>query len=205
MGLTTSFVAKTSLEDEESARGVRAPGFYRCILDEVKENDKIAGAVDFFYRVVMGDYKGSIIRDTVHDPNHAKKDTSVDGLQKRIRILAGRLGLWDGKPGEAVEVCWPDAVGREVVIKAVEDKYKGTDGVERTSYKPEFAGVYPLDHHEIPEAVRAPLNLPPAKPKDKTPAGGKASGTQQQAGTSAAASSRPAPAASGSGVNWGKL
>jgi hypothetical protein len=194
MSLTTSFAAKASLDDEESSRGVREPGFYRAILDEVKESEHSEGAVDFYYRVTMGDYKGSIVRDTLYHPDYARKDSSAPGLARRLRILAGRLGLWDGKPGEAVNVCWLDAIGREVVIQAIEDKYKDKGGVERVNYKPDFAGIFPLDHHEIPEAVRTALALPPARPKD--------SGSQATTSTAAAHSG---PAGKAAKVNYGAL
>jgi hypothetical protein len=162
MQLNTTIAAPTTLDEEESSGGVKEPGYYKVILDDVKESEHLEGALDFYFKVTVGAYKGSVVRDTLNDPNYAKNENASAVSARRLRLYAGRLGLWDGKPGDAINVNWPDAIGREYVVHVVADTYKKDDQT-RTSYKPDFAGVFPPDHPKIPAAVRTALALPPAR------------------------------------------
>lgn len=134
-------------------------GWYRATLDEYYEDTKNEGRHVFEITVSDGAFDGKHLYFSFFDGSGAQDEKGRKMAADRIAALASRLNLLT--PGQVNSVEFTAAAGKEIVINVVENKKSGFTEIA-------YLGIFPPDHHSIPETERKRLNLPPAKPKEAT-------------------------------------
>ena len=146
-------------------------GWYHLVLVNVEEDDEKAALV-FLFEISEGPFKGSKLRDWLHDPDFAEKNPEFH--RRKASMYASRLELLSADDmGKEVEIEYENAVGKEVVA------YIAT----RNDYNEIKMGqVYPsLDHPKCPAEAKHTLRGDPlpektsrskssSKPEQKTTA-----------------------------------
>jgi len=143
-------------EDIESGASV-PPGWYRCVVVDVTDNPRLAGVMDFSFKVTHGPHKGAVIEDSLFPPDHAQTVEKSKKLKQRVAMYVTRLGLMSKEQlgGNCVELDLTEAVGKPCVIKAVEETYTRKEGGGTGSkIRPAFDGVYGPDDERVPDALR---------------------------------------------------
>ena len=172
-------------EDQIEQGGRTPPGWYLCRLKEVYP-DADLDCLKLVYEVTAGSYRGSLIRDSLWDPAASDTPDKEKSARQRMNLIAHRLGLWGkGDGGTRKGVNFAQAVGAEVAVNT--QKRKDSDYANVT-----FDGVYPLDHHKLPDEVRKDLGI--TVPKRQPPKGEGAKGSPSGNGSRRPAAGAPAGA-----------
>ncbi len=151
------------------------PGFYRAIVNEVYEDHREPGCYVFKFKITRGHRINQIVTDWLRHPALAEDADKAKVMHKRFMGWMKRLGLAKEEHAAAGRVnCEIESVlGNEYVLKMVlkdqkekvTDTNTGTEKWQKTGQRftnLDFMGVFPLTHHEIPDDIRAELELPPA-------------------------------------------
>lgn len=152
---------------DELDHGGRAPdGYHRAKLVSLTDDED--GNKRLTFEVVSAKAKGAKQTEKLSNPILLDGDKAPKAAA-RNKTIATRLGLVtaDMIGRKDALIRWDSAVGREYVIKVETRKMPvradGGGGGEFTGLA--YAGIFPLDHPDIPAAVRVELQLPAAKPK----------------------------------------
>lgn len=167
---TLDLTSLTSREAIEAGELIPA-GWHRAILSEHTETGKTPGEYQFEFTVNGGPFDGRKTWYRFMDPEVYGDEKKARTAANRIQMLASRLGLIAdnnlGQPG--CEIDFDSAVGREFVLSIENNSYDETDretgektGNKKHNTRITYSGIYPLNHHSIPESARKALNLPPA-------------------------------------------
>lgn len=150
------------------------PGFYRAIVNEVYEDHAEPGCYVFKFKITHGPRRNQILTDWLRHPNLAQDTDKAKTMHKRFLGWLKRLGLITAEMAAAGKInCEIESsLGTEVVLKMVvkDQKEKVVDPYGKESWQKtgqrftniDYMGVYPLTHYEIPDEMRAELELPPA-------------------------------------------
>lgn len=145
----------------ESVDALQAlPGWYKSTLESASEDGK-TGAMILDFRITGPSFAGAHVKDRVWNPEYANEEKKIDATDKRAKAVMSRLGLLSKDEfGREVEVEFEEAVGKEFVLKVIQDDFEGKDGknVEKTGLG--YLGMFPTDHPSIPPDVRVKLGLP---------------------------------------------
>lgn len=154
-------------EDLEKGGMLKQPGWYQAVVTDISEDSKTAGVVVFTFEVTHGPHKGSKVFDRLWPPDLAEDADKAEKSRRRAGLYASRLGLLEGRAGEARKIDWEEALDREVVLQVEVNRYKDkeTDQWVTNGVKLDYAGVYPPDHPKIPDDIRKALGLPKARNK----------------------------------------
>lgn len=144
----------------------RAPdGYHRATLESAGEDED--GNVKLLFAVTSAKGKGAKQTEKLSNPILLDGDRAMNA-GKKAKLVATRLGLVSAEMmGKSGLIHWDGAQGKEFVIKVetrtMPKKADGSGGGEFTGLA--YSGIFPLDHADIPAAVRTELGLPPAKLK----------------------------------------
>lgn len=164
MGFALDFTENQNLNELDQPSFVSQPGWYRAIVKDTSLDDD-SGAQVMKYQITKGAstdaFNGAVVTDKIQDPTLSETDEKREWTTRRAKGLVKRLGLvGTAAIGQVVEPNFLDCIGKEFVLHLKERKYKDKDGNEKSAVNIDFLGVFPLDHGEIPEAVRVSLGLP---------------------------------------------
>ena len=108
--------------------------------------------------ITTSEPKGCVISQTFNEPSLAKTEKEQQSRNKFFRIWGVRMGVIPKTSAGKVSGCDPrKAIGRKCVLHVVDNVYTKEDGNVVSTTKIDYAGVYPLDHAEIPEKERKRL------------------------------------------------
>jgi peptidyl-tRNA hydrolase len=175
-------------DEAESGGGVPG-GWYSTVIEDFRDSERVENAKELVLVVQSGAFKGSKIVETIFDPDNADTPEKAAQATKKIALWARRMGAWDGVPGSAVN--WESAIGNKVVVQIETRSWKSKTGEQKEFTGITYAGIFPLDHPKIPEAIRTSLKLGPARQD----AGDDAKPTASTNGNKSATASKPAAAA----------
>lgn len=148
--------------------GKLGKGWYLTKLTDHYEDSTKAGEYVFEFTVAAGPFLGEKAWYRFDDPDTVEEKHQKTA-EKRINMLGCRFGqIKSGDEGKSdVNLDFGAAIDREFVIQV--EEWTKTDPVTKEVLKRgtqiAWAGIYPLDHEKIPDAVRAELKLPPARAK----------------------------------------
>jgi hypothetical protein len=137
-----------------------AAGWYRAKLDKLWDDEK-DGKTCLRFQVTAGPFNGSFITWKLGNPELAGTIGKQIKAYERLKALGKRLGtIYKDEQGRAALRDWQTALGGAYVIKVEEREYEKEDGGKGQAVEMAYLGVYPLDHPEIPAAIRLKLGLP---------------------------------------------
>lgn len=195
MAWDLDFTGKT-VDEVDKSGGEPPNGYYRAKLAEVKSNPE-DGSEEFVFKISRGPHSNRIVRGKLWNPRFAEDEEKKNSAMRKASIWAVRLGLVKkGDEGKLASVEFSSAVGWEGVIKKSSYVSKSNG---REYHEVDYAGVYPLDHHDLDGPTRASLDLPLLPGQSATdPKAGKQSKSHSEKTVPGAASGSPAtpPAAS---------
>lgn len=180
-----------SPEQAEAGEFVK-PGWYRAVVSNHVGNDE-KGEYRLEFTVQGGVYDGKKISYYFADPRFMDDDDKIKKAKARIRMIASRLGLIsDDAYGNKANLDFDNAVNRPAVIEVEANTYDLKDDMgnvigQKKNNRISYAGIYPPDHLDIPQKVRAELKLPAAKGKASAGGGRTAAATQATGAATAAA------------------
>lgn len=155
--------------------GKLGKGWYRTKLTDHYEDSTKPGEYVFEFTVSAGPFLGEKAWYRFDDPDTVEDESKRKTAEKRINMIGCRFGqIKSGDEGKnEVNLDFGAALDREFVIQ-IEEWTKNdpvTKEVIKRGTQIGWAGIYPLDHEKIPDAVRAELKLPPARVKSSDEAG----------------------------------
>jgi hypothetical protein len=140
-----------------------SPGWKHVKVEDVYDDPKNQGTLVLLLRVLTGKAKGAAHYERLWSPTNAADEQKAQSARNRRKLFAKRLGLiGDGDAGKNVSVDWADAIGREALVKIKRDLKKGANGEPDKEFtNVEFAGVYRVDHPDVPPEALREAGLPP--------------------------------------------
>lgn len=194
-GWDLNFAGQT-IDDVDKSGGNPPDGYYRVKADKV-EHDPEDGSMKFSFKITHGVQSGRIVRGKLSNPRFAETPEKAKTIADRAKIWAVRMGLVPkDAEGKTANVDFTQAIGRDLVVKVKTRTFDGNKGKVEFQ-EVEYAGVYPLDHHDLDGPTRTALELPLLPGQSATdPKAGKQSKSEKA--TPGALSGSPAtpPAAS---------
>ena len=153
------------------------PGWHLATLIACVE-DQNTGKMEFSWRMDSPPFRGLYLDESYNNPALCSgSEKEMRGQQQRLNIFLARTGLAKKSDAGKVIKCDPSsAVGVSAVLQVVRDSYTDREGRQRCHNKIAYAGIYPLDHPEIPPAERVRLGLPLLEGQTLDAAAGKARG-----------------------------
>jgi hypothetical protein len=121
--------------------------------------------------VTHGRRKNQVVTDWLRHPNTGEDADAAKTLKKRFTGWLKRLQLVTPEQADAGNVSCDieSCIGNDVVLKMVskEQRKKNPatnqwEGTGQHFTNVDFMGVHPLTHYEIPDELRAEMELPPA-------------------------------------------
>ncbi len=157
------FNLSLDLGDQEwadlDASSVQEPGWFRCVIDDVKESPDNPGIYQIVFKVVAGPHRGSVIYDRLNDPTQAADENGAKMALKRLGIYAKRLGLADGS-SKCFDLDLSRLVGKECYVHMVKKPGKDRDGNTRDFVNVDFAGIFALTDERVNEEARKKFGPP---------------------------------------------
>lgn len=190
--------------DEAEANRI-PPGYYLAEVTDHFEDQKSDYAGSYRFEITLKGatfFAGRKLNYNYSDPGQISDPKKADGAKARVRMLASRLGLVKADDfGRAVPINFDDAIGAQLVVQV--EARPSKDDLAKVYANIAYAGLFPLDHPDIPAEVRTAIGLPPAREKSASVAGVSAApkaagGRANGRATSASAQAAGVPAASGS-------
>jgi hypothetical protein len=169
-------------EQVDLAAGYLQPGYYRMRLAS-NEEDLESGAMKLHFVVSHGLHAGKKLTESLNNPKMATDEKAAESAMKKARTWAVRLGAVPRTATGVAGANFDLAVGKEFVVEVEKRQFPGRDGVMREFTSAKYAGIFPLDHKDIPVATRVELGLP-LLPGQQSPVPGK--GAAQAAGPATA-------------------
>lgn len=157
MGFDLDFTTTTT-QEVEAKNGVMPDGFHRVKLESTAQNGQDARQ-EFNFVVSHGPFAGRKMRVfKLDDPQFSN---NPEMASNKARVWAVRMGVvGQDANGKKVSVNWQAAVGKEFVLEIETRQYDDKDGKRRTTQEPKFAGIFPLEHTDIPNHARRAMGLP---------------------------------------------
>ncbi len=166
MQLEQEFDFDRPANEVEAGGLLTTPGWYVAQVEDVAPSEHIEGALVFKFKVAKGPHKGSVISETLFDPDQAEDTEKAERMKNRVQAFASRLALWSGETGRST-VRWLDAIGKTVVIEVTSQTWKDKlSGEAKSKVGMSFLGIFPPDHPKIPDQHRKALGLPPARKEE---------------------------------------
>ncbi len=174
MSLTEELDLTDDTADSLESGGQIRPGWHHAKVEDAYDDPKNQGTLVLLFRVLGGKCSGAAHYERLWGADNAKDAKSATTAKNRRKLFLKRLGvIGDGDAGKQVSVDWADAIGRECLIKIKRDTKKQDDGETKEYINLDFAGIYRLNHPEVPAEAWKESGLQP--PASSSP------GTQQAA------------------------
>lgn len=144
----------------EDLDAMRVPAGYYLVTCTAHEKGHEHEEIIWKFRVDSALFKGQTLESRLGNPEMAMSDEDAKGQWKRLKIWFKRLGLVsDADAGKNVEVNPAGCVGKQFVLQMADNFFVGKKGDQVNIPRPGYAGIYGLDHPEVPPAERVRLGL----------------------------------------------
>lgn len=192
-GWDLNFAGQT-IDDVDKSGGNPPDGFYRVNVTEVT-NSAEDGSMHFKFKISQGPQAGRHVKGKLSNPRFAETVEKAKTIADRAKIWAVRMGLVPKEAeGKTANVDYLKAIGKELVVKLKTRVFDGDKGKVEFQ-EVEYAGVYPLDHHDLDGPTRTALSLPLLPGQSATdPKAGKQTKAEREKATPGAASGAPGAA-----------
>ena len=196
----------TTTQEVENQNGNIPDGFHRVKLESTRENTQ-TGDQEFEFTISHGPFAGRKLR-TVKLNNPSLATGNAETVMKKARAWAVRMGVVGADAnGKQVSPQWSLAIGKELVVELESQEYTKDDGSKGMTQRPKFAGIFPLEHTDIPNHARAVLGLPPIAGNEGVTragaGGGKSSGGKGNAAPAPTAAENQAAADKAANLMFG--
>lgn len=124
-------------------------GQYHVRITGVRMNDKGTPCLVFRYEVLGGTNPAAV------GGSASERFFLSEQARKRLAILAHRLGfLSDADFGSRKVIDWAEAVGSELVVQVIHEKYTKQNGTEATTSKWSYGGFFAASDSRVADVPR---------------------------------------------------
>lgn len=174
-----------TLDQVDKSGGHPPDDYYKVTLAETTENQK-DGSQEFVFKITDGPHKGRNVKGKLWNPRFADDAEKGENAKRKAKLWGVRLGLVPKEAeGKTAAIDWHKAVGWSGVVKQNTRIDKAT-GVKGNFPEVDYAGIYPLDHHDLDGPTRTRLGLTLLPGQSATTAPASARGKKGDEGTTTA-------------------